>query len=387
LTTMRRLIRRASLRCAAAVLCFSVVANAQSASNDAATGAGGELPSLVEAMRIAPPLDFCGEPVPLDHPEVAERLEAELLLMTWNRPQVILWLKRAGRYFPEIEAILEQEGLPEDLKYLAVIESGLRPHAGSSAGAVGYWQFIRATALRYGLAVDNRKDLRRNLEASTRAAARYFKDLYAQFGSWHLAAAAYNMGEQGVAAEMLAQEVDDYYRLYLHLETQRYVPKAVAAKLIMSDPRRFGFRLGPQDLYAPYETETVDVTLAEETPLQLLARAAGCDFKAIKDLNPELRGHYLAAGRHELKVPVGTSERFPQRLAQALAEHRDRLAQRVYVVRPGDNLSLIAERFGVPLQALRIWNRIDLRKPIHPGDRLVVRPPREALIPDKDEEQ
>ncbi|HDI60805.1 MAG TPA: lytic transglycosylase domain-containing protein, partial [Desulfobacteraceae bacterium] len=205
---MRRLIRRASLRCAAAVLCFSVVANAQSASNDAATGAGGELPSLVEAMRIAPPLDFCGEPVPLDHPEVAERLEAELLLMTWNRPQVILWLKRAGRYFPEIEAILEQEGLPEDLKYLAVIESGLRPHAGSSAGAVGYWQFIRATALRYGLAVDNRKDLRRNLEASTRAAARYFKDLYAQFGSWHLAAAAYNMGEQGVAAEMLAQEVD-----------------------------------------------------------------------------------------------------------------------------------------------------------------------------------
>lgn len=381
----RHLMGRAVLWCVAVALCFPVLASAQTESNDAATGAGAEFPSLVEAIRISPPVDFCGESVPLDHPEVAERLETELLLMTWNRPQVILWLKRAGRYFPEIEAILQQEGLPDDLKYLAVVESGLRPHAGSSAGAIGFWQFIRPTAQRYGLTVDNRKDLRRNLTASTRAAARYLKDLYAQFGSWHLAAAAYNMGEQGLAAEMLAQEVGDYYRLYLYLETQRYLPKAVVAKLIMSDPQRFGFRLGPQDVYTPYTTDRLDITLAEETPLQLIARAAGCDFKAVKDLNPELRGHYLAAGRHELKVPVGGSEGFQQRLAQILAEHQDQLEQRVYVVGPGDNLSAIAERFGVPLQALRIWNRIDLNKPIHPGDRLVVRPPKEALTPDKDE--
>ncbi|MDD2604829.1 MAG: lytic transglycosylase domain-containing protein, partial [Desulfobacteraceae bacterium] len=293
----RHLIRQATPLCAAVVLCLSVFAHAQTAGTDAAASAAAEFPALVEAIRISPPVDFCGEPVPLDHPEVAERLEIELLLMTWNRPQVLLWLKRAGRYFPEIEAILHQEGLPDDIKYLAVVESGLRPHAGSSAGAIGFWQFIRPTAQRYGLTVDNRKDMRRNLTASTRAAARYLKDLYAQFGSWHLAAAAYNMGEQGVAAEMLAQEVDDYYRLYLYLETQRYVPKAVVAKLIMSDPQRFGFRLGPQDLYSPYESESVDVVLAEETPLSLLARAAACDFKAIKDLNPELRGHYLAAGR------------------------------------------------------------------------------------------
>jgi hypothetical protein len=383
----RHLIRQATPLCAAVVLCLSVFAHAQTAGTDAAASAAAEFPALVEAIRISPPVDFCGEPVPLDHPEVAERLETELLLMTWNRPQVLLWLKRAGRYFPEIEAILHQEGLPDDIKYLAVVESGLRPHAGSSAGAIGFWQFIRPTAQRYGLTVDNRKDMRRNLTASTRAAARYLKDLYAQFGSWHLAAAAYNMGEQGVAPEMLAQEVDDYYRLYLYLETQRYVPKAVVAKLIMSDPQRFGFRLGPQDLYSPYESESVDVVLAEETPLSLLARAAACDFKAIKDLNPELRGHYLAAGRHELKVPVGGSEGFQQRLDEILAEHRDQFEQRIYVVLPGDNLSLIAERFNVPLQALRIWNRIDLRKPIHPGDRLVVRPSKEALNPDKNEEQ
>ena len=350
-------------------------------------GTGGDFPSLIEVIRITPPLDFCGEPVPLENPEVAERLETELLLMTWNRPQVILWLKRAGRYFPEIEAILKQEGLPDDLKYLAVVESGLRPHAGSSAGAVGFWQFIRPTAKRYGLTVDGRKDLRRNLTASTRAATRYFKDLYARFGSWHLAAAAYNMGEQGLAAEMLAQEVDDYYRLYLYLETQRYVPKAVAVKLIMSDPRRFGFRLGPGDVYAPYEAESVAVTLAEEVPLQLLAQAGNCDFKAVKDLNPELRGHYLGAGLHSLKIPPGGADGFHQRLERLLAEHQDQLEERIYVVQPGDNLSAIAERFGVPLQALRIWNRIDLKKPIHPGERLVVRPAREALTSDENEQQ
>lgn len=325
--------------------------------------------------------------MPLEKPEVAERLETELLLMAWNQPQVILWLKRAGRYFPEIEAILQQEGVPDDLKYLAVVESGLRPHAGSSAGAIGFWQFIRPTALRYGLTVDSRKDQRRNLADSTRAAACYLKDLYAQFGSWHLAAAAYNMGEQGVAAEMLSQEVGDYYRLYLYLETQRYVPKAVVIKLIMSDPQRFGFHLGPRDLYAPYETESVDVTLAEEAPLQLLARAGNCDFKAIKDLNPELRGHYLGAGLHSLKIPPGGADGFHQRLERLLAEHQDQLEERIYVVQPGDNLSAIAERFGVPLQALRIWNRIDLKKPIHPGERLVVRPAREALTSDENEQQ
>jgi membrane-bound lytic murein transglycosylase D len=383
--------RRLSNQVAVVVFCCValVLPAVSKASNDAvpsSDGSGVVFPKLVEAIHITPPLDFCGEPVPLDQPEVAERLETELLLMVWNRPQVILWLKRAGRYMPEIEAVLQREGLPDDLKYLAVIESGLRPHAGSAAGAIGFWQFIRSTALRYGLTVDNRKDQRRNLQASTLAAARYLKDLHDQFDSWHLAAAAYNMGEQGVAAEMLAQEVQDYYRLYLYLETQRYVPKAVAAKLIMSDPRRFGFDLGPEDIYAPIEADSVAITLERETPLQLVARAAGSDFKAIKDLNPELRGHDLAAGRHQLCIPAGQAAGFNERLAQITAAHLTQNEARVYVVRPGDHLSGIAERFGVPLQALRIWNRIDLRKPIHPGDRLVVRPPKEALAEDKNEE-
>jgi len=381
---IRPLLRRAAvvLGCVA-TLVFQATPGVETYPVPSSVGRDTIFDPLVEAVRITAPVDFCGEPVPLDQSEVAERLETELLLMVWDRSQTILWLKRAGRYLPEIEAVLQREGLPDDLKYLAVIESGLRPHVGSPAGAIGFWQFIRPTALRYGLTVDDRKDQRRNLQTSTLAAARYLKDLYERFGSWHLAAAAYNMGEQGLAAEMLVQEVQDYYRLYLYLETQRYLPRAVAAKLILSDPKRFGFHLEGRDIYAPQRAESVRITLAGETPLRLVARAAGCDFKAIKDLNPELRGHYLAAGEHALNIPLGQADGFARRLGQITADGRGQNEQRVYVVRPGDNLSAIAERFGVPIQALRIWNRLDLRKTIHPGDRLVVRPPKEALAGDE----
>ena len=128
------------------------------------------LPSLISAIRVEGPLDFCGEPVPLENFEVRERLEKELLLILWNRPQVILWLKRATRYFPYIERTLAQHNMPEDLKYIAVIESALLPHAGSSKGAVGYWQFIKSTGRNYGLTVNRYIDERRNFFASTKAA-------------------------------------------------------------------------------------------------------------------------------------------------------------------------------------------------------------------------
>ena len=376
----------AALLCCAAALIAPAAPAAQTFPVPPVSAFDSPARSLLDVVRVSPPIDFCGEPVPLDRAEVAERLELELLLMAGNQPQVILWLKRAGRYMPYIEDVLRSEGLPDDLKYLAVIESALRPHAGSSAGAIGFWQFIRPTARRYELTVDGHKDERRSLHASTRAAARYLKDLYAQFGSWHLAAAAYNMGEQGLAAEMLAQEVQDYYRLYLSLETQRYVLRAVAAKLIMSDPQRFGCAFGPGDRYPPLGADTVKVVLAREIPLQLVARATGSDFKTIKDLNPELRGHYLDAGSHQLRIPAGQSNGFARRLARLERQHKDQETQRIYVVRPGDHLTAIAERFGVPLQALLIWNRLDIRKPIHAGDRLVVRPPKEALPQDNNDE-
>ena len=152
-------------------------------------------PSLVASVKITEPIDFCGEPVDLASQEVRERLEKELLLTIWDRPQVILWIKRSTRYLPIIEKMLSENEMPDDLKYVAIIESALRPHAGSRKGAIGFWQFLKSTGQKYGLRINAEIDERRNIFASTLAAINYFKDLYQMLGSWTLAAAAFNMGE------------------------------------------------------------------------------------------------------------------------------------------------------------------------------------------------
>jgi len=332
-------------------------------------------PSLAASIRVEAPLDFCGEPIPLERSEVMERLEKELLLALWDRAQVILWIKRSGRYFPIIERLLAENRLPGDLKYLAVIESALRPHAGSSKGAIGFWQFLKATGRRYDLRIDRNIDERRNLFASTRAAIRYFKDLHQLFGSWTLAAAAYNMGEKGLQTEVMAQKTTDFYRLYLSLETQRYIFKILAAKMILDAPEKYGFFLSPEELYAPLAFDRIEIKCTRATPIQVVAAAAGTYFSVIKGLNPELRGRYLAKGRHTLLIPEGTEAGFEDSYGALLEQWQSKSGATVYVVRRGDNLSAIAERFRVPLPALLMWNRLNPKKPIHPGQRLVVYSP------------
>ena len=339
-----------------------------------ASGPEPAVPTLLESIRLDSKLSFCGEPVPLTDGEVRERMEKELLLSLWDRDQALLWLKRSKRYLPSIEKILSEEGLPDDLKYIALAESALRPHVGSPKGAVGFWQFLPATGRRYGLTVDDQVDERRNLYASTRAAARYFTELHEKFGSWSLAAAAFNMGEEGLQAEILAQQVNDFYRLYLPLESQRYLFRILSAKLILTQPEKFGFYLQDEDYYPPLRFTTVQLTTFEETSLTVVAKAAKTDFKRIKDLNPELRGHYLAAGTHTLALPANTPPGFLSRFENAHQQWRQQRNERIYVVQAGDNLSTIAEKFNVPLAALLIWNRIDMDKPLYPGDRLVILP-------------
>ncbi len=328
--------------------------------------------SLVSLLKLRGPLDFCGEPVPIQEPEVRERFEKAFLLTLWNRPQVILWLKRSRRYLPEIEKILREKGMPDDLKYVAVAESALRPHAGSGKGAVGFWQFTKSTGQRYGLIVDSRKDERRNIFASTAAAAGYFRYLHETFGSWTLGAAAYNMGEDGLMAEILAQGTRNYYDLYLSLETQLFIFRILSVKLIFLESRKYGFHLSDEDYYPPLEFDSARVECAQETPLPVIAAAAKTTFKVIKDLNPEIRGHYLPAGTHEVLIPKGTSVEFEERFRVLTSRFRATQEDRIYIVQEGDNLSSIAERFGIPLTALIIWNRMDIRRPIHPGDRLIV---------------
>jgi membrane-bound lytic murein transglycosylase D len=329
---------------------------------------------LSESLLVEQPLSFCGEVVPLADSEVRERLEKELLLSLWDRDQAILWLKRSTRYFPVIEALLSQAGLPDDLKYIALAESALRPHAGSPKGAMGFWQFMPETGRLYGLTVNESIDQRRNLYASTQAATAYFSKLYEELGSWSLAAAAFNMGEEGLQAEILAQNVSNFYRLYLPLETQRYLFRILSAKLILENPERYGFHLRKEDYYPPIKFNTVELTCYEETSLTVVAEAAQTDFKRIKDLNPELRGHYLAAGTYTLAVPENTSPGLQKRFDKVHQEWRQERQERIYIIQPGDNLSTIAERFRVPLAAILIWNRINLNSPIHPGDRLIIYP-------------
>ena len=330
--------------------------------------------SLISSLKLATPHAFCGEPVPIDNREVKERFEKEFLLSLWDRPQVVLWLKRSKRYLPYIEKMLKKNGLPDDLKYVAVAESALRPHAGSKKGAMGFWQFMRQTGRQYGLTINRRIDERRNLFASTGAAIKYFKDLHEEFGSWTLAAAAYNMGEKGLMSEILEQQTDDYYQLYLPLETQRFLFRILSIKAILSEPEKFGFKLQKDDYYLPLEFDKVRVESVGEAPIRIVAQAAKTRFKVIKDLNPEIRGHYLASGTHEILIPKGASAGFQKRYSRLVKRSSLGQNERVYVVRKGDNLSSIAEKFKIPLAALIIWNRIDLKQPIHPGDRIIVHP-------------
>lgn len=331
-----------------------------------------QFPSLITGIDVEGPLDFCGEALPLDIPEVRERLEKELLLTLWNRPQVILWLKRSGRFMPFIEGVLRQNQMPLDLKYVAVIESALRPHAQSSKGAVGFWQFIKPTGQRYGLRIDRAIDQRRSVFASTKAAAAYLKELYQLFGSWTLAVAAYNMGEQGLKSEILTQKTKHYYQLYLPLETQRYVFKIIAAKLILSNPEKYGYELSPEQLYAAPKATSVTVKNKQDVSIQIIAEAAGTYFKTIKDLNPEIRGYFLVKGDHQLLIPAELSASFDRRYRKLVAQAHKQQNERIYIVRRGDSLSSIAEHFDVPLPALLITNQINPSKPIHPGNRLKI---------------
>jgi membrane-bound lytic murein transglycosylase D len=330
--------------------------------------------SMISSINKMGPLDFCGETVPIDNPEVRERLEKEFLVTLWNRPQVILWMKRSGRYMPYIEEMLKQNNMPADLKYVAIIESSLMFHITSPKGARGSWQFMEETGKKYGLKIDSDMDERRNFFSSTRAAINYLKKLHDKFGSWTLAAAAYNMGEEGLKTEMLLQNTNNYYYLYLPMETQQYILRAISAKEILSNPERYGFKLSKEDIYPPLQFDRVELVCDQETPIYLVAQAAGTYFKVIKDLNPEIKGHYLAKGKYDILVPRGAATGFQARYEGLLKKWLAERKEHVYVVKKGENLSSIASNFDVPLPALLIWNHLGSKKQVKPGDRLLIFP-------------
>ena len=335
---------------------------------------GPDVPYLISQIRGVDTLEFCGEKISLEIEEIRERFEKEFLLILWNRPQVILWLKRSQRYFPFLERELKENNMPDDLKYVAIIESALLPHVRSRKGAVGFWQFMARTGREYGLKINRHIDERQNFFASSRAAIRYLKNLHDSFGVWALAVSAYNMGEKGLKVEILEQGTSDFYQLYLPLETQRFLFRIISAKLIFSDPVKYGFKLDKSDYYYQLSFDRIKVKSADQIPIRIIAQAAKTHLKVIKDLNPEIRGRYLVSGNHDILIPKGALKGFHKRFQALFENYLTERKKRVYIVKKGDSLSLIASRFNVSLATLIIWNRLDFRRPIHPGDRLIIYP-------------
>lgn len=173
-------------------------------------------------------------------------------------------------------------------------------------------------------------------------------------------------------AEILAQEVNDYYRLYLPLETQRFIFRILAVKLIFENPEAYGFLLSDQDYYPPLQYDQMQIDCFKDIPIRIVAQAAHTYFKMIKDLNPEIRGHYLSAGTHSILLPQGAAAGFQERYQVLVKAYAEDQAQRVYVIQKGDSLSSVAAKFDIPLAALIIWNRLDLKRPIHPGQELII---------------
>jgi membrane-bound lytic murein transglycosylase D len=308
----------------------------------------------------------------------------------YRRAVVERWLVRAGRYLPMILDVFKQKGLPEELVFTAMIESGFDPLAVSRAGAKGLWQFMAPTARRYGLRVDEWLDERLDPEKSTVAAARHFIDLYAVFGSWSLAQAAYNAGERTVTDAIRGMGTSDFWVLargrWLKDETKNFVPAIQAATLIAREPERYGFVVTP----APPLTYEL-VAVPRSTNLKLLASRSGSDLAALERLNPELKLRQTPPeGSYSLKVPLGEGAQLSAALdrdtaeRQAAARSHDgerRSAVRapgrtaspaIHVVKPNETVGAIARRYGVSVADIVSWNDLNDPRQIRSGARLRV---------------
>ncbi|TVZ51749.1 lytic transglycosylase domain-containing protein [Dokdonia sp. Hel_I_53] len=241
----------------------------------------------VYAIPMPDDLNFAGEAVPVENPDIYERMDRELLVNTYWQSNALLIFKRAHKYFPIIETILKEEGVPDDLKYLAVIESGLT-QAVSPARATGFWQILKETGKEYGLEVNDNVDERYHIEKSTRAACKYLKASKERFGSWTAAAAAYNAGNYGVSRRFEEQNVDNYYDLLLGEETGRYVFRIIAFKEILSNPKKYGFNFNDTHMYKAVPTYKVEVDTAVSDFVKF-AEGFGINYKILKIHNPWLR--------------------------------------------------------------------------------------------------
>ncbi len=258
----------------------------------------------IYALQVPVKIKFAGEEIPFKDPEIYERFDRELLVNTYWQSQTMLFFKRANRYFDIIEPILKKNGVPDDFKYLAVVESGLM-NVVSPAGATGVWQIMEATGKDHGLEINKEVDERYHLEKSTEAACAYLKQAKKELGSWTLAAASYNMGIGGIRKQLKRQSTNSYYGLTLNSETERYVFRILAAKEIMSNPQKYGFHFREKDLYKVIPTTSVEIDTAV-TSFGQFADKLGINYRILKYHNPWLRYDYLpnsSRKKYTIKIP------------------------------------------------------------------------------------
>lgn len=248
--------------------------------------------SVVKNPDIPKAITFAGQKIDLTDADLRERLDRELTAMAYTHGNTLLQIKRANRYFPVLEPILKKNGVPSDLLYLACIESTMNPRALSPAKAAGLWQFMPSTAKDYGLEVNEYVDERYDPEKETQAACRYLKNALSRYGNWESVAASYNAGMGRITNELKAQDVDSAFDLWLADETMRYVVRLLAAKMIMENPRAYGFDLRADQLYQPREYRNVEVS----TPVDDWAAWAienGSNYREVREHNPWIRAKSL----------------------------------------------------------------------------------------------
>jgi len=267
------------------------------------------LPQQITSAQLNKTYSFAGEILPTDDFDVRERLDKELTVNSYYHSSTLMLLKRSKRYFDIIDPILRDEGVPSDFKYLAVAESALT-NATSPAGAKGFWQFMRATGRAYDLEINRDIDERFHLEKSTRAACKLLKDYKERFGTWSLAALAYNGGETRIARNLKAQRAEHFYELNLNSETMRYLFRIVALKEILTQPKRYGYLIEESDYYPAlpvYKTLTVDTTISN---LGAFAESNGISYRKLKLYNPWLLDSHLpnvSRRTYELKIPFSST--------------------------------------------------------------------------------
>lgn len=287
---------------------------------------------------------------------------------TKGRKQFDIYLTRYAMYGDMIHTILDEYSLPEELVYLAMIESGLNPKAYSRANASGMWQFIYSTGVMYGLNRNWYMDERRDPEKATRAACEYLTDLYEQFDNWYLALAAYNAGGGRISRAQRLHQTSDFWQLHsLPRETRNYVPFFLAATIIGKDPQKYGFNIPKNN---PWKYETVEIEKSAD--LSILAQSAGITLNKLKDYNPELRQSATPTTSYELKLPLGKTASFQKKYA-ALPESKRFAPQYVtHRVRSGENLGSISRRYRVSIHDIASVNKIRNRHKIKVGQRLTI---------------